>query len=321
MKKHLAVDAGGTKVLAILYDDNFRLLAACRTGSMRSNTTSASLIQKNVESLLAGLGLVEGEDCNLSRVTGILDGGLSTRLQEIGTVERIVHSDEMDMGLCAAEIFGDGILALCGTGATFFARHNGTQYIGGGYGAAVSDEGSGYWMAKNAFWAAIKDFEDRGPRTILTDMIAERFGYTRDRLNAAIFSIYRQTENSPVACVAFCAPLVVKAAEMGDAVAIDIVRETGRALGDQTNSLIRKHSLPGSLPLTISGGMWRNNPLMMETFVQTVRKESPERELRIPAFEPIMGLIIGHYYEMYNKFDVEDRERFTENFGEYIYRI
>ncbi len=318
MKNYLAVDSGGSKVLAVLYDEDFRPIKSCRVGSMRDNTTSAALVRRNVDTLIENLGLAGMEiDC----LTGIVDGGLAERLRSMGTIIRSASGcGELEAGLSAAEIFGDALMALSGTGATLFYRHNGHADGLGGYGASVSDEGSGYWMARNAFGAAIKDSEGRGPKTLLTDLIAEQLGSPGD-LRGAIFRIYGQKAMSPVACVASCAPVVSMAAEAGDEIALQILRETGKVLADQLIAVVRKFELPKNLPITISGSVWRSHRSLFDEFAETLRDFGMECEVTIPAFEPIVGVIIRHYHSLYGKFGAEEHERFLNLYKDFTFSL
>ena len=71
MKYCLAVDSGGTKVLAILYDQDFRPIRVCRVGSTRSNTTSADLVERNIRQLVDSLQL-EGKHLDCLHGTNLL---------------------------------------------------------------------------------------------------------------------------------------------------------------------------------------------------------------------------------------------------------
>ncbi len=318
MKNYLAVDSGGSKVLAVLYDEDFRPVRACRVGSMRDNTTSAALIRHNVDTLIDTLGLA---GMRLDHVTGIVDGGLTERMKARGTIIMSASGcGELDAGLSAAGIFEDALMALSGTGATLFYRYNGRSDGLGGYGAAVSDEGSGYWMARNAFGAAIKASEGRGPKTLLEDLIAEQLGRPGD-LRGAIFHIYTRREMSPVACVASCAPVVSMAAEAGDEIALQILRDTGRVLAEQLIAVVRKFGLPRDLPITISGSVWRSHRALFDEFAGILHDFGMEREVTIPAFEPIAGVIIRHYRSVHGEFDDDARERFLEYYKDYRFSI
>jgi len=318
MNYHLAVDSGGTKVLAILYDDSFSPIQSCRVGSIRENTTSRELIQRNLDQLVEALSL-EGK--TLSGIHGTVDSILLKRIRQVCDVKEVHPYSELEIGLAAAGIFGDGYMALSGTGTGLVVRYHGERIGLGGYGAAVSDEGSGYWLAREAFNAAIYDDEQRGPRTLLTELIAQRLGGTRESFRECVFRIYAQNEISPVAYVASCAPLVSEAAYKGDPVALDILYRTGRSLADQMVALIKKHSLPKSLPITVSGSVWRGHPIIYESFRKVLLAFDMSQDILIPDFEPIIGAILCHYFSIQQKFTMEDRAYFHKLYPQFLYSI
>lgn len=318
-KYHLALDSGGSKVLGILYNEEFQPIRAVRTGSLRPNTTPEDRIRKNIADII---GTLELPGLHIGRVSGIVDCGLlHEEIRKVCTVDETAGCGEFAAGMWAAEIFGNGVLALSGTGATLFARYNGQNYGTGGYGAAVSDEGSGYWVAREAFNAAILDDQERGERTLLTDLIAEHFGLTRLDFHDAVFRVYGQERLSPVACVASCAPLVSRAAEAGDRIAMDILARAGRGLAEQVLYLIRKYSLPTDLPVTVSGSVWRSHRILFDTFRGILRDGGMTEDVKIPVFEPIVGVIIGHWVAQHGTFGEKERNEFTDRFFEYRFAI
>ena len=326
MKQYLAVDSGGTKVLAVLYNEDFEPIRIARVGSFRDNTTPPELVRRNMETLLSRLELDKGGV--LDGITGLIDHTFYEQLREKCVIRHTDHCGEMEAGLHAAEIFGDGLLALSGTGATMFGRCNGKHCYAGAYGAAVSDIGSGYWMGREILNAAIRDYEGWGPQTLLTELVCRHFGYekgtpeeTRTQLNSAIFSIYSRHDYSPSACVASCAPLATEAADRGDTVALQILEETGRMLGTMMISMIRKHGIPDELPMTISGSVWRGHRQLFDTFANLIHTQSPDRPLLIPEFEPILGVMIRHWLQVYGKFDRADKTRLAEMYPEYTFAI
>ncbi len=318
MKQYLAVDSGGSKVLALLYDEQFRPIRFCRVGSMRDNTTSPTLIRHSIASLIDEMALA---GAHLDLITGIPDNRLLAQLRTAGTVvDQVVGCGELEAGFAAAEMFGDGLLALAGTGASLFGRYGGHTYAIGGYGASVSDEGSGYWIAREAFGAAIRYDEDRGSETILKKLLAEQLGRPND-LRAGIFHIYAQTALSPVAAVASCAPVVSLAAESGDAVAIEILRHAGQVLAEQLIALVRRHGLPKDLPVTISGSVWRSHPTLMREFRQVLQKAGMCHDVVVPAFEPVVGMVIQHYHRLYGTFTPKEHDRFAAYYRDFTFSI
>ncbi len=317
MAKYLAVDSGGTKVMAIMYDDTFMPIAVGRVGSMRNNTTSEEMIENNINSLMDQLGCKPGDEFEL--VSGVVAGEFYSALQKKCKVNCSKGWGEDTIGYAAAELFGDAMLALSGTGCTMFSRYKGEIGYLGGYGAAVSDEGSGYWMSRHALDAAIKSYEGRGPKTILEDLVTEYF--EKENLTAAIFSIYSLKDRSPTSAVASCAPLVDKAAYAGDEIAMNILKMTGFAIGQQLEALARIKNIPEEIPVTISGSVWRAHPLLFSEFEKTVHQTSPNRKIVVPDFEPIIGTIIQHYYELHGSFDSEIKNKFKEAYAKHTFKI
>ena len=319
MKRYLALDSGGTKVAAVLYNDDFEQIGAAVSGSLRGNTTSRELVEKHIGQLMEGLGLAGGE---IEEICGICEENLIERIKSICHVKRHVITKELELGLSAAGIFGDGMLALSGTGASLFCRYRGEFLRTGSYGAPVADEGSGYWIGRNAFLAAIRDEEERGPHTLLTELIPQHLGFKgRDDLDQSIFSIYKNANHSPVACVARCAPLVTAAAKQGDAVAAGILREAGTLLAGQMLYLIRKHNLPDTLSLTISGSVWRGDRITFDTFCSLIKAQCPSRTIIVPRLEPVLGVIARHYYERHGHFDDKDAALIADNFPDFTFEL
>ena len=315
---NIAIDAGGTKVIALVYDENFNLISTHRTGSVRSNTTPRDVIERNIENLINEMNI---EGYVIKRISGWFEGVPIGRFEQICTVESVQVWGEMELGLYAAEIFGDGYLALSGTGATGFGYIDGKGYAIGGYGAAVSDEGSGYWIGREAFDAAIAYDQERGESTLLRDLIIEKFSASGDTLRNAIFKLYGKKDASPTSWVASCAKLVSEAAEHGDEIAIAILKEAAQRLASQMMAMIKKERLPKNCPMTISGSVWRGHATLINEFRKVLRELGFEGDIIIPAFEPIVGAIIKHYYEVHGSFGDETREKFKKEYSMHTFCV
>ncbi|MCR5041806.1 MAG: hypothetical protein K6C36_06910 [Clostridia bacterium] len=318
MKYYLALDCGGTKTAAVLYNEDFQRLGVCITGSFRRNTTSDSLITDNMRKLTDKLGL---KGLSIDSCGGTFDDRLLEALGNVCRIKRCERLTELDLGLDAAGIFGDGLLALCGTGSNLFARVGDKKLSEGGYGAAVADEGSGYYVGRAGLIAAIRYNERRGDRTVLTRMMQEHLGIPGGDLRSAVFSIYGRTDRSPVSSVADCAPVVVQAADKGDTVAAAILADAGRLLAEQMNYLINKNGLSEDLPVTISGSMWRANPILLNSFSDTLNSGKSRRVIIYPRLEPVLGVLARHMYETEEHFDEFSVERLLERFPEFAYDI
>lgn len=171
MKYFLSADGGGTKLLSILYDENYRLCGVGRSGSVNVNFESRENVRKNMEASV-GRCLEEAGVRELScvSVSGPLPQELyrevlSARAQTVGWED----IGEGNMALYAGAFTEQGILALSGTGSDVFSIDGGEVFMVGGWGGLVDDEGSGYDIGRAGIAAAIKASDGRGPQTMLTD--------------------------------------------------------------------------------------------------------------------------------------------------------
>src|SRR5690606_8774057 len=70
-----------------------------------------------------------------------------------------------------------GVVVIGGTGSVAFGRNaEGREHRVGGWGYLLSDEGSGFWIGREALIAVLHCMDGRGPHTILTDRVAEAVG-------------------------------------------------------------------------------------------------------------------------------------------------
>src|SRR5215207_726245 len=122
---------------------------------------------------------------------------------------------------------GEGVAVLAGTGSIAMARSaDGREARSGGYGYLVGDEGSGYWLGREAFTACLRALDRRGPPTQLCDLVCE--AAQQHTAIELVGWLYGGRDQVPR--LAGLAPLVSRAAERGDAQAIDILRRGAGAL-------------------------------------------------------------------------------------------
>ena len=84
---------------------------------------------------------------------------------------------------------------------------------------------------------------------------------------------------------------------------------------------VKKNRLPRSLPITISGSVWRSHPLLFDTFRDTLSSAGMDGHLHIPAFEPIVGAVIGHAYARGIRFTEEERRAFAESYAKHAFEV
>lgn len=159
---------------------------------------------------------------------------------------------DCDVAFAAGTVAPSGALLVAGTGSMAAAiEQRRLAARAGGYGWLLGDEGSGFWLGREAVRAALDALQQGSPITGLLDEVLDALlpGAPRDRdplvtLDAATGAVY----NHPPLRLARFAPLVCAAAARHDPVAGTLVARAAALLADSVLPLHR----PG-LPVVLAG--------------------------------------------------------------------
>lgn len=322
MKYEISIDGGGTKLQAILFDENYRFISSARSGSANLYSSSEAKIKKNVDDCLTQLFATEKPDaidCVYSAYAGAepaptrMNGFLQKKMK----IREVRNIGEARMGLYAAGASGTGILALAGTGSDIFYLRDGKPTdVVGGWGALISDEGSGYYLGRLAANAAIYDYEGRGPHTLLSRLIPQMMN--QPDIHAALIAVY-QTPHITTQISRF-SHAVSDAAKAGDKVANDILDCSAQLMADQTAALVRRNPDAAGMPIYIAGGAWKTWSYL-ERFRLAVQKSIPDSEVCIPLFEPVMGGVIASVFRKYGELSQKMLLHLEKEFDLFRYRL
>lgn len=142
---------------------------------------------------------------------------------------------------------GPGLVLAAGTGSVAVARTaSGDIERAGGYGWQMGDEGGGYDIGRAVLRAVGRAADGRGPATAL-DQAAREVARAED-----LPALIRWAASAGVAEVAALGAAAVRAAESGDAVALEILRASaeelaGLALGLARSTRIKQVAIAGGL--------------------------------------------------------------------------
>lgn len=90
---------------------------------------------------------------------------------------------------------GSVFVAAAGTGTGYLARSKkGVWHRASGLEFILADEGGGFDLGQSALRAVVKELDDRGKPTLLTDSVAERLRCDRSELGPNIFGKIYQSE-------------------------------------------------------------------------------------------------------------------------------
>lgn len=302
MSYSLSLDGGGSKLAAVLFDEEGALVAHAAAGSVNPRFAGHRQVIGHIEDcfrrLFAGRAVPRLERILCASVAE--DRALYLNaLSAYSECGEWIDLGEGRLGLLACGIYPSGVLALSGTGSDVFYIKDGRQEdIIGGHGALISDAGSGYAIGKAALEAALRAAEGWGPPTVLLEEICRQLDI--GDIHEAVTRIYRSP--APVGAIASLTRSVGLAAERRDATALEILEDAGTILAEQVQSMLRRHPEAASLPLAVIGGAFKTHPLLLDAF----RRRLAPLPVRTPLFEPVVG---GVVYEIYRRYGALSQER------------
>ncbi len=322
MPKHyyIAADGGGSKLQAILYDEEFRILRTGRVAGVNTLYKPAEVVRTNIERMMDRLLMGDGADTPITEITAadlcMVGAGdvMQDVLSRLGNVGRITFHGEPIVGLAAA-LKAEGAVALSGTGSdAFFVKDGTTRSAVGGWGPLLGDEGSGYDIGLSAIKAAIYSYDGRKEKSMLYDLVMEKWNLEN------LWGIVTHLAGNPDARheVASAAVLCAKAANAGDKTALRIYEHAALELSLQTRTVIERHRDEWDGTVVIMGGAWKGCPRMFEIFKQEMELLYPKAKILRPEFEPVVGCAVLRCLR--DGLTVQDfREGLTRGFEKFLY--
>jgi glucosamine kinase len=235
---YLGIDGGGTTSRARLTDAAGRVLGEGLAGS--SNLTigverAAAAIRDAAEQAMAAAGLPWQSVGRVRAGLGLAGANVPALADAVVAVPFGFHSlnlaSDAVIACLGAHRGADGAILILGTGSQGLAIVKGVTTAIGGWGFAVSDDGSGAIIGRAAIRAAILSVDGLGEATPFCDAVMERFAG-----DPAAAVIWAKTA-TPRDYGTF-APIVFDHARVGDPVATRIVRDSSGAVATMLDRLV-----------------------------------------------------------------------------------
>jgi glucosamine kinase len=291
----LAIDAGGTKTRCVLADEA-RILGSAATGSVKLMRVSEAEASARLRTMLAEVSHAAGVGLESVTRTCVGVAGLSIDAvrewaeREIGGAvggELLLLGDD-EIALEGAFRGGPGILVIAGTGSNVIGRAaDGMMYGAGGWGPALGDEGSGFWIGQEAlragFWA-----KDRGIETSLLAGIGE-FWETNSP-----GEIVERANLRPGPDFSALAPIVVRCAEGGDELAAAVLERAGAELAEQVALValkMKESGGDGKVEAAYTGGVLEHIAPVRDAMVEALKSSAPEITVMEIAADSLEGAL------------------------------
>ena len=248
----VGLDAGGTKTAVLAHTDGptRRFVGpgahALRDGADGAAETLAALVAQARDAFggaeIGGVGVGLAGAGRAAEQTAVADA-----LRERLSGARVAVTHDADVAFEAAWGTGSGAVLVVGTGSLVFARAaDGAVLRAGGWGATLSDDGSGTSLGRHALRSALAA-HDGGPPTTLTDALTLAGLATPEAILDAVYVDGRS--------VSEFAPLLLAAAAADDWVATSTLARETNALAQQVGWLATRAGGTVEPRLATSGGL------------------------------------------------------------------
>lgn len=291
----LGIDAGGTKTVCLLADEQGNIVGEARAGGANLQAAGELEVEKVLhrvmEEALGSRAIVPAAIClGIAGVDRPDDSAIvSAIMRRIGYKARIVVVNDALVALEAGAPGQPGIVVISGTGSISYGRNaQGVAARAGGWGYVLGDEGSGYWIGRAALRAVLRQTDRRGPATILTGLVLEHFGVNVPQ--ELIHQVYnRDLKPTAIGALATC---VQSAFSNGDAVAVGILRGAARELESFALSVAHRLDLIGqAFVFVLAGGIFRAVPWLEQELERRLPAAAPASWVRRLDREPAIGAV------------------------------
>jgi glucosamine kinase len=290
---YLGIDGGGTKTTCAVGDERAVLGTATAGGSNVTRLGDARAREALHAAVHEACGVAGVDPRRIdSSCVGLSGAGRPevrdavARMMSEVVGGRVLVVGDIETSMQAAFGNGPGVITIAGTGSIAYGRNeHGQSARAGGWGLAISDEGSGQWVGRTAVSAAL-GAKDAGGDPPLLETILRLWKLT------TLDDLVRSANASPPPDFASLFPSVLAAADSGDPVARTVLTRAGTELAGIASSVIgRLFAGAGSVPVAMVGGVFRQSALVREVFYNKVTSEFPHAKVEGTVVEPVRGAL------------------------------
>jgi N-acetylglucosamine kinase-like BadF-type ATPase len=296
----LAFDAGNSKTDVALVSADGLVLGTARGGGFEPHLVGAFAAVEALAPLVAAAaleaGLTIGEvplvqqisACMANADLPIEEERISAAFEQFGWAESVYVTNDTFALLRSGVDEPRGVAVVCGAGINCAGLlPDGRTARFPAVGKISGDWGGGQQLSDEAFWAAARADDGRGPATALTTALPAHYGVASmtaliEALHLGDIPVVRRLEATPV---------LFQVAAGGDAIAAEIVRHQAEEVVAMAVVAMRRLDLLDEPTDVVLGGgvLTAGHPLLIEQVVRLLSAAAPKAVPHVVDVPPVVG--------------------------------
>ncbi len=284
----IGVDIGGTSTRGRLVRcDELLAEASATTASISASGLERAL--ETLSSLLAHLT----ERAGVRQVDAVCLGtagsgsaaaaaALRGAVQAAVSTPRVTIVNDAELLLPAAG-YDDGVAVVSGTGMKIFGKLGAHRATAGGWGFLLGDEGSGYWIVREAVRTVLGRVDTGAPIGALGTRLYEVL-----QIENAEQLIERFHSAPAPGDWARHVPLVLGA---GDPAGAALLNEAAEQLARRTRQVLTRLGPTGALPVVYAGGVLTGSPALADALTTALHRTHPGLHAITLSEPPVAGAV------------------------------
>jgi N-acetylglucosamine kinase-like BadF-type ATPase len=300
----VAVDGGNSKTDVLLLRSDGTVLASVRGGGSSPHQLGLEPAIQVVDELVAQAWLTAGlapRNGNKASVAAVFMAGADLPAEEVALAQAVTMRGWAEQNHVANDVFavlwaatgsGHGVAVTVGAGVNCVGTSpSGHRAWFPALGGITGDWGGGPDIGMAALGAGVRSEDGRGEPTTLARAVAAYFGCTT-ALEVAV--AIHQGVLDPARLVEL-PPLVVSAAETGDAEALAIMHRQGNEVTRLAVAALHQLGMQDSPVKVVLGGsvLVSSRSLLLEFIRDGIRAEAPNAETSLSTTPPVVGAALA----------------------------
>lgn len=305
MDYYLGIDGGGSKTACVV-GDGTSVLASAESGPSNITRVGEARARTSIhEAIRLACASAKVDPAQISAAcfgaAGAARENVAAQIHQIAAEMlrcEINVVGDMSIALEAAFGSGPGIIVIAGTGSIAFARNvRGETARAGGWGFAVSDEGSAHWIGRSAVSALLHEIDSSvipaGNAQAAAESIPLFHAFAKVWTTSSLDDFVRKANANPDFAELF--PAIASASDKGEVIAQQILPSAGSSLAQlvcTVRPIFDRDQPPlATIRLAVAGGVFRHSSHVREVFGDKIRNFEPRVVANLEVVEPVMGAL------------------------------